>query len=341
MILVQTVAIMWQAVVAAQLQQAAIGCGTLAFFMSGGAAVSIAAKASEITLPAQSDGCRTVLQFLCLKFPYIGEAVWRERIAAGKVHWFDGDAITADTVFLPSKRLCYYREVASEPVVPFAHHILYQDQHILVADKPHFLPVTPGGDYVNECLFARLKRDTGIDDIAPVHRLDRDTAGVVLFSINAQSRASYYKLFSDGCVQKQYQAVAALTQQAAQAELPTCWHIENRIEKSQPRFINAIVPGVVNAISDICLVQRQAGLGLFELQPLTGKTHQLRLHMLSLGMPILHDNYYPLLLPKQTAQFDKPLQLLAKTLSFIDPVTAVTHRFISHQHLSVVQPVAG
>ena len=296
--------------------------------------MSIANQASEITLPAHNAGWQTVLQFLCVKFPYIAEAVWRQRIAQGKVHWFDGPTITEQTPFLPSKRLCYYREVVAEPVVPFEHHILYQDEHIIVADKPHFLPVTPGGDYVNECLLARLKRQTGIDDIVPVHRLDRDTAGVVLFSVNTASRARYYKLFSDGAVQKQYLAVASLNAAAKQATLPQHWHIENRIEKSHPRFVNAIVAGEVNAVSDISLVARYADTGLFQLTPHTGKTHQLRLHMLSLGMPIMHDKYYPVLHPKSVAQFDTPLQLLACGLRFIDPVTSASQSFCSEFKLA-------
>jgi tRNA pseudouridine32 synthase/23S rRNA pseudouridine746 synthase len=296
--------------------------------------VSIASQASEITLPAVSENWQTVLQFLCAHFPYIAAAVWCERIAQGKVHWFNGAAITEHTPFMPSKRLCYYREVAAEPVVPFEHQILYQDQHIIVADKPHFLPVTPGGDYVNECLLARLKRQTGIDDIVPVHRLDRETAGVVLFSINAQSRAAYYQLFSAGIVQKQYLAVAQLTPEAKQLTQPQHWHIANRIEKSQPRFTNAIVPGEVNARSAICLSARQGALGLFQLTPQTGKTHQLRLHMLSIGMPILHDKYYPVLQAKLLPQFDKPLQLLALQLSFNDPITSQTKTFSSKQQLT-------
>ena len=296
--------------------------------------VSIARQASEITLPAVNSGWHTVLQFLCSHFAFIAEDTWRTRIATGKVHWFNGEAITEHTPFLPSKRLCYYREVAAEPVIPFAHHIVYQDQHIIVADKPHFLPVTPGGEYVNECLLARLKRDTGIDDIVPVHRLDRETAGLVLFSRNAQSRADYYQLFSTGAVQKHYQAVARLTTEAQAGSLPLSWHIANRIEKSQPRFINAIVPGAVNAISDIVLSQRRDSVGLFQLTPHTGKTHQLRLHMLSLGMPILHDKYYPQLLPKKAPQFNTPLQLLAKTLAFTDPVSGEVHRFTSRFQLS-------
>lgn len=297
-------------------------------------AVSIARQASEITLPAVNNGWHSVLQFLCSQFPFISEATWRERIAAGKVHWFNGDAISADTPFMPSKRLCYYREVTAEQVIPFAHHIVYRDQHIIVADKPHFLPVTPGGEYVNECLLARLQRDTGISDIAPVHRLDRDTAGLVLFSVNAQSRAAYYQLFSEGIINKQYQAVARLTPQAATAALPQHWLIKNRIEKGTPRFINAIVAGEVNAQSDISLVAKSGELGLFELTPHSGKTHQLRLHMLSLGMPILHDNYYPVLQPKQAPQFDAPLQLLAKQLSFTDPVTQKQQQFCSKLQLS-------
>ena len=296
--------------------------------------MSIARQASEITLPADNKGCATVLQFLCQQFPFVGEALWRDRIAKGKVHWFNGDAITADTPFQPSKRLCYYREVSAEPAIPFAHQVLYQDQHIIVADKPHFLPVTPGGEYVNECLLARLQRDTGLSDIAPLHRLDRDTAGLVLFSVNAQSRAAYYQLFSEGTINKQYQAVARLTQQAATAALPQHWHIANRIEKSTPRFINAIVAGEANAQSTISLVAKSGELGLFELTPHSGKTHQLRLHMLSLGMPILHDNYYPVLQPKQAPQFDTPLQLLAKQLSFTDPVTQKQQQFSSKLQLS-------
>ena len=299
--------------------------------------MSIARQPSEITLPARNNGWDTVLQFLCSQFPYISEPVWRQRMTDGKVYWFNGDAVTAATPFSPSKRLCYYREVAAEPVIPLAHHIVFQNEHIIVADKPHFLPVTPGGDYVNECLLARLQRDTGITDMVPVHRLDRDTAGLVLFSVNPASRPEYYQLFSQEAIQKQYQAVAKLTVSAAQQTLPLHWHIENRIEKSTPRFINAIVPGEVNAISDIKLVAKAGGLGLFDLSPRTGKTHQLRLHMLSLGMPIMHDNYYPVLQPKSLPKFDRPLQLLASVLSFVDPVTGDAMTFSSDFNLTAFQ----
>lgn len=300
--------------------------------------MSIAKQASEITLPAINQGWGTILQFLCSKFPLISEAVWRERMAAGKVHWFNGAAINEHTPFSPSKRLCYYREVLAEPQIPFAHQIIYQDQHILLADKPHFLPVTPGGDFVNECLLQRLKNDTGHPELVPVHRLDRDTAGLVLFSVNPQSRAAYYQLFSQGSIQKTYQALARVDELTAALPLPEQWQVKNRIEKAQPRFLNAIVAGEANAHSTIELLQVTQGVGLFRLTPHTGKTHQLRLHMQSLGYPILHDAYYPILKPKNTSDFSQPLQLLAAELSFTDPLTGITRQFISQQRLQLTTP---
>ncbi|CAM3760872.1 pseudouridine synthase [Rheinheimera salexigens] len=300
--------------------------------------MSIAAQASKVSLPADAAGFGTVFEFLCAKFPYIAPQVWQQRIADGKVYWHQGECITEQTPFMPSKLLCYYREVEIEPEVPFSHQILYQDQHLIVADKPHFLPVTPGGQYVNECLLARLKRQTGLTDIVPLHRLDRDTAGLVLFSINPQSRAAYYALFSGQTISKQYQAVAMLSaavkQQLETETLPLEWQIKNRIEKANPRFINHIVAGEANSESEISLTKVQGDKGLFTLMPLTGKTHQLRLHMLSLGMPILHDIYYPELQPKQPPQFATPLQLLAKELQFIDPVSGIKHSFASQLQLT-------
>ena len=295
--------------------------------------MTIAKHASEITLPAQNQGWPTVFAFLCAHFPRIAPGVWQTRIQAGKVHWYQGEAITEQTPFLPSRRLCYYREVALEPKIPFAHSIVHQDEHILLADKPHFLPVTPGGDFVNECLLQRLKNDTGITDLVPVHRLDRDTAGLVLFSKNAESRAAYYQLFSDGQISKTYQALARVDAQMAALPLPTQWQLTNRIAKAEPRFLNAIVAGEPNAHSTIELLAVRQGIGLFRLTPHTGKTHQLRLHMQSLGCPILHDAYYPTLKPKNTSDYSQPLQLLAAELCFTDPLTGAVRQFTSTQQL--------
>ncbi|MDR7122560.1 pseudouridine synthase [Rheinheimera soli] len=295
--------------------------------------MSKATKPSEITLPPKDLGWGTVLNFLIEKFHRIDAAIWQQRVADGKVCWFGGEVISANTAFLPSRRVCYYREVVAEPVIPFAHQILYQDEHIIVACKPHFLPVTPGGEFVNECLLERVKRDTGLHDVVAVHRLDKETAGLVLFSVNSQSRPLYYQLFAQGHIRKSYQAVARLSEELQPLELPQSWQVKNRLEKSTPAFLMQPVEGDVNAFSSLTLVEKHAELGLFELCPHTGKTHQLRLHMLSVGCPILFDKYYPELLPKQQTDFAEPLQLLAKRLSFVDPATGLDHQFESTRQL--------
>ena len=294
--------------------------------------MSIANRPSEITLPATNPGCANLLEFLCLQFPRIAADIWQARFAAGKIHWFGGEVVTATTPFSPSRRLCYYREVTAEPKIPFAHQLVYQDEHILIACKPHFLPVTPGGDYVNECLLERLKQQYQLADLVAVHRLDRETAGLVLFSKEPQSRAAYYQLFASGQIQKSYQAVAQLPA-GGHVTAGQQWQVNNRLEKSEPKFLMQPVAGEINARSIIQLLEVQQGLGLFQLQPLTGKTHQLRVHMLGLGMPLLYDKYYPQLLPKAELEFSRPLQLLAKTLSFVDPISGKQHDFCSERML--------
>ena len=294
----------------------------------------IAQRPSEITLPTENDGWNLVLDFLEFRFPHVGAAAWRKRIAEGKVHWFNGDPVTLNSVFRPSERLCYYREVEQEPNIPFDHQIIYHDEHLLVACKPHFLPVTPGAEYVIECLLERIRKQKDLTDIVPLHRLDRDTAGLVMFSVNPESRPLYYRLFAEREIEKQYLAVASLNSDMASLPMQTSWRVENRLEKSHPSFIMAEVDGEVNARSSIKLVSKQNDLGLFELSPETGKTHQLRLHMMKIGAPILNDRFYPKLLPKQAPQFDRPLQLLAKRLSFVDPVNGIGREFKTEQSLA-------
>ena len=295
--------------------------------------MAIASRPSKITLPPTDKGWGNLLAFLVDQFPLIEEAVWRARFADGKIHWLSGETVTEKTPFQANQTLCYYREVAEEPEIPFEHEIIYQDQHILVACKPHFLPVTPSGEYVNECLLERVRRQQDLPDIVPVHRLDRETAGLVIFSINPESRAAYFQLFSERKITKKYRALAKLTNQLNQLEIPYSWQVNNRLQKSQPSIIMQEVAGEVNARSEITLVEKKSGLGMFELKPITGKTHQLRLHMMKIGAPILNDKFYPILEPKGPLNFQNPLKLLAKELHFNDPVTGKQHLFRSNRQL--------
>ncbi|MFT5221453.1 MAG: tRNA pseudouridine32 synthase/23S rRNA pseudouridine746 synthase, partial [Gammaproteobacteria bacterium] len=172
----------------------------------------ISGQPSKLSLPQINPGVATVQEYLIIKFPYIEAQVWRQRIADGKVHYHDGSLVTAQSRFQAQQRIYYYREVESEPSIPFKETIICQDEHILVAYKPHFLAVTPGGTYVNECLQNRLRCSTGIEALQALHRLDRVTAGLVMFSVNPDTRHRYHHLFATQQMHKTYQAIAEISE---------------------------------------------------------------------------------------------------------------------------------
>lgn len=271
----------------------------------------------------------SIVEFLFRRFPAVSPDQWAQRILAGKVLDDGGRPITAQTGYAPSKRLFYFREIENEAFIPFAEEILFRNDEILVACKPHFLPVIPGGRFVNECLLNRLRAKTGLSELAPIHRLDRETAGVVIFSVNPDTRGHYHDLFVRGKVEKIYHAVAEINQPATENH----WLVENRMVRGEPRFRMRIVPGSVNARSRVQRLETRGDRGFFSLQPLTGKTHQLRLHMSALGFRILNDKVYPELLPPTEDDFTRPLQLLAKQIKFIDPLSKANMEFTSPQEL--------
>jgi len=295
--------------------------------------MTISERPSKLSLPQASLGIATVLEYLVIKFPYIDAQIWRQRMVDGKVHWHDGSLITAATLFQPQQRVYYYREVESEPSIPFKEMILFQDQHVLVAYKPHFLAVTPGGMYVNECLQNRLQHSTGIDALQALHRLDRVTAGLVIFSVNPDTRHLYHQLFETRQIHKTYQAIANIRD--GENLVGEEWEVKNRIVQGEQRFRMHVTEGEPNSHSVIRCVQQTAQKALFELNPITGKTHQLRLHMQTLGWPILNDKYYPQLQPKSADNYSAPLQLLAKELQFIDPITQQSMDFSCNNNLSL------
>jgi tRNA pseudouridine32 synthase/23S rRNA pseudouridine746 synthase len=284
---------------------------------------------STVTMPNAKRPYPSILGFLSKRFPSVTVDCWKKRIAEGKVLDEGSNPISPDTEYAPCKRLFYFREVDIEPVIPFTEEILFQNDDILAACKPHFLPVTPGGRYVNECLLNRLRKSTGIKDLAPVHRIDRETAGIVLFSVNKKTRGLYGGLFMNGKIEKTYQAISACLPHQER----TAWVVENRIVRGEPWFRMKTEPGEVNARSSINLLEVKDKRAHFLLKPLTGKTHQLRIHMGSLGFRILNDRYYPELQPETDDNFDNPLQLIAKILRFQDPVTGKNREFISERKL--------
>lgn len=245
------------------------------------------------------------------------------KVLAGEVLCADGSVVTASTVLPAGAVVYWYRDLPDEVPVPFEMPVLYRDENIVVVDKPHFLATMPRGMHVVQSALVRLRRELGEWELSPAHRLDRLTAGVLVFTARRQVRGAYQTLFSSGAVAKTYLARSSTGVLIEPVTLRT------RIIKRRG-FLQALQePGAVNAVT---LVE-PAGDGLFRLSPSTGRTHQLRVHMASLGLPIDGDPLYPEVLDVAADDFSTPLQLLAQRLAFTDPVTGQTHEFVSERTL--------
>ena len=271
-----------------------------------------------------------MLEFFAERFPAIAPEVWQQRMAQGLVVDEHGELVTPQRRYQGHLRVYYYRAVPAEPRIPFDEVVLYQDAHLVVADKPHFLPVVPSGHYLHETLLLRLKSKLGLPDLVPIHRIDRDTAGLVLFSVQPQTRAAYSTLFSQCRIQKTYEAVAPW-----RADLALPLTRESRIVEAGHFMLQHETRGEPNAITHIELIAQRGELAHYRLRPVTGKRHQLRVHMAALGVPIVGDGLYPTLTPEGQIDHAQPLQLLAKSIEFIDPVTGEPRHFESQRKLKL------
>lgn len=266
----------------------------------------------------------TITDFLVEHFPAISRATWLARMASGQVADEFGVAVTPGRAYQGHMRVYYYRDVPDEPVIPFEARVVFQDRHLVVADKPHFLPVTPSGPYLQQTLLVRLKNSLGIDTLVPIHRIDRETAGLVMFSVEPAERDAYQALFRHHDVEKHYEAIAA-------------WHAghrfpmvrTSRIVQDEPFFRQREAAGAPNSETRIELMGKRGDLARYALSPVTGRKHQLRVHMNALGVPILNDRMYPPVSPTPADDYRFPLQLLAQSIAFKDPVTGQARRFES------------
>jgi tRNA pseudouridine32 synthase/23S rRNA pseudouridine746 synthase len=266
----------------------------------------------------------TVLDCLCARFPAVPRAQWLDRMARGRVVHGDGVRVTPDTPHRIGLEVHYYREVVDEAPIPFDEVVLHLDDHLLVADTPHLLPVMPAGAHVHETLLARLVRRTGNPALAPLHRLDRETAGLVLFSTHPDSRARYQALFRERRIDKAYEALAAPLPHVAFPHVRT-----SRLVAGEPFFRMREVEGTPNSETRIDVLTRGGAQWRYALTPVTGRKHQLRVHMAALGAPITNDPLYPSLVARAPGDHAAPLLLLAKQLSFVDPLTGAERRFSS------------
>jgi len=280
----------------------------------------------------------SVLDFLTERFPFLSKQQWLARLNDGDVLAPNGSVIAADMPYAICQRvhthLHYWRNVPQEARIPFEATVIYQDDYLVVADKPHFLPVAPSGRYVQETLLVRLRRQLGIDTLTPMHRLDRETAGLVAFTIQPQTRDTYQRLFRTQQVHKVYEAVAAW-----QPDRHWPQSVRNHLSTGAHFMTMQVGQGEVNACTDIDVIDHcpHSHSALYELRPCTGQRHQLRVHMNHLGLPIRGDSIYPTLqtLPDADAipDYSQPLQLLARSLVFTDPISGERHHFTSKRKL--------
>lgn len=266
----------------------------------------------------------TLFDAVCAHFPRIPPDTWRERFARGRVLDEDGLPFAAEHPYRAGMRVHYFREVDAESPIPFAESIVHADADLVVADKPHFLPVAPSGRHVAETLLARLVARLDNPHLVPLHRIDRDTAGLVLFSANPATRARYQALFRERAIEKSYEALAAPLPDFA---FPLVRR--TRIVAGTPFFRMRETAGAANSETHIGVISREAARWRYALQPVSGRKHQLRVHMAALGAAIENDPYYPELHTVDPADFSRPLRLVARALDFEDPLDGRRRRFES------------
>lgn len=274
---------------------------------------------------------KTVMDFLKERYPRVDFATWLARMAKGQVVDETGLRLNSGSAYRMGACIAYYRELDTEEPIPFRERVIYQDEHILVADKPHFLPVIPSGRFLHETLLTRLRKQGKLADLVPIHRLDRETAGVVLFSLNPRTRRHYTSLFHDRKVRKVYEALAPGSANVQGLRFPVTRF--SRIVRGEPFFRMTEVPGQPNSETYIEVRENRDSVTLYELIPTTGKKHQLRVHLSALGIPIINDTLYPLRSVLGENDFSTPLKLLAKSISFQDPLSGQEHYFESNGKL--------
>ena len=283
-------------------------------------------QASTLYLPPGT--WPTVLDCLCAHFRAISREQWLDRITRGRVLDAGGAPISPFLAYKEGLRIHYFREVPNETPIPVQEAILYADEHLVVADKPHFLPVTPAGEYVEQTLLRRLIRTLDNPHLVPLHRIDRHTAGLVLFSANPDSRSAYQSLFPTRKIEKRYEAIARAL---PDLELPRVH--KSRLVEGEPFFRMREGEGISNTETLVDVCEKNGDLWRYALYPVTGKKHQLRVHMAALGAGICNDPFYPEVLNDALDDYANPLKLLAQSLRFADPLTGQERFFESRIRL--------
>ena len=309
-------------------------------------------NATRLRLPDEGPWT-TAMDYMMHRWGHIDPQGIEDRFEAGEIVGEGGIPLDRATRLDDHTFIWYYRTLPPETRIPVDISILHQDEHLLVVDKPHFLPTTPGGTYIQESALVRLRNQLDLPDLIPMHRLDRMTAGVLLLSTNPETRGKYQVLFEKRQVQKEYECVSAAEPAAGYPAVDFPVVVRNRMTKSRSYLLAEVVDGEPNAETRIerletfdggaspraagtsaAGVESQTRLARYRLEPHSGKTHQLRVHMSSLGLGIVNDAFYPDLLDKAPDDYTKPLQLLARGIRFVDPISKQPVEYRSRLELS-------
>jgi tRNA pseudouridine32 synthase / 23S rRNA pseudouridine746 synthase len=310
-------------------------------------------NATRLRLPDEGPW-DTAMDYMMHRWGHIDPQGIEDRFDAGEIVGEGGVPLDRRTRLEDHTFIWYYRTLPPETRLPVELNILHQDDHILVVDKPHFLPTTPGGTYIQESALVRLRNQLNLPDLIPMHRLDRMTAGILLLSTNPETRGNYQVLFEKRQVQKEYECISAAEPAAGYPAVDFPMVVRNRMTKSRSYLLAEVIDGEPNAETRIePLKTFDAGSSegapsmssapgsesaprraLYRLEPHSGKTHQLRVHMASLGLGIVNDAFYPDLLDKAPDDYTKPLQLLARGIRFVDPITRKPVEYRSSLQLS-------
>ena len=302
-------------------------------------------NATRLRLPEDGPWA-TAMDYMMHRWGHIDPQGIEDRFDAGEIVGEGGIPLNRATKLEDHTFIWYYRSLPPETRIPVELSILHQDEHLLVVDKPHFLPTTPGGTYIQESALVRLRNQLGLPDLIPMHRLDRMTAGILLLSTSPETRGKYQVLFEKRQVRKEYECVSAAEPAAGYPAVDFPLVVRNRMTKSRSYLLAEVIEGEPNAETRVELLETfdggaSAGGGrraLYRLEPHSGKTHQLRVHMASLGLGIVNDAFYPDLLDKAPDDYTRPLQLLARGIRFVDPVSGKPVEYRSRLQLSEAEP---
>lgn len=289
----------------------------------------------------------TIGEYMAERFFHLDPERLLQRFDRGEIVARDGTPLSRATQLGAHEFVWYYREPPVEREIPFQIEVLHQDRDLVVADKPHFLPTTPGGKYLQNSALVRLRNALGIPDLTPIHRLDRATAGLLMFSVRPETRGAYQLLFENRQVEKVYEAVSALPADwdpAAPTLAGRAFPIvfRNHIEKLRAHVcVRVDDEREPNSETLVELIGFDDQVLHTRLRPHSGKMHQLRVHLAALGAGILNDGFYPELLPEAPDDFARPLQLLARELRFTDPLTGEAREFRSRRVLQETPATAA